>query len=311
MNITSSHDIFLPFFAFMAILAIVLFAIIIKQRKILVHLIAENQKLNAQIVEVKAQVESEALNKAQELFTQWKDKELEDQRRILESSVENKYRAILEEELRKKVEQVRQEYERKFNEWKAKEYGEYKKQIEKTIDSKYKAQLEEQLRVTANKIRQEYENKFNEWKAKELENLKKQIEENVKSHYEAEFKKWIQEEEKRIRNDAINKSTATILGRVGEQLAPLLIFNNYGINPKEIRFLGNPVDFIAFKGLEDGRIEEVIFIEVKSGKTQTLTPRERQIKEAIENKRVSWITFHTPTEIRKLDMQLQYFSNKP
>ena len=69
MNITSSHDIFLPFFAFMAILAIVLFAIIIKQRKILVHLIAENQKLNAQIVEVKAQVESEALNKAQTIYT--------------------------------------------------------------------------------------------------------------------------------------------------------------------------------------------------------------------------------------------------
>ncbi len=265
MSTTLSHDIALVFLVFMAILAIVLFATAIRQRRILVHLMAENQKLNAQIVKVKAQVESEALNKAQELFGQWKDKELEDQRRILESSVENKYRAILEEELRKNVEQVRQEYERKLN----------------------------------------------EWKTRELENLKKQIEENVKSHYEAEFKKWIQEEEKRIRNDAINKSTATILGRVGEQLAPLLIFNNYGINPKEIRFLGNPVDFIAFKGLENGRIEEVVFIEVKSGKSQTLTPRERQIKEAIENKRVSWLTFHTPTEIKKLDMQLQSFSNRP
>jgi predicted Holliday junction resolvase-like endonuclease len=221
---------------------------------------AENQRLNAQIVEVRAQVESEALNKAQELFAQWKAKELDEQRKIIESSIENKYKAVLEEELRKAVEQVRQEYERKFNEWKTKEYEEYKKQLEKSIDNKYKAQLEEQLRITANKIRQEYENKFNEWKAKELENLKKQIEENVKSYYEAEFKKWIQEEEKRIRDDAINKSTATILGRVGEQLAPLLIFNNYGINPKEIRFLGNPVDFIAFKGLEDGRIEEIVFI---------------------------------------------------
>ena len=188
MSTTLSHDIALVFLVFMAILASVLFATAIRQRKILAHLMAENQKLNAQIVEVKAQVESEALNKAQELFGQWKDKELEDQRRILESSVENKYKAILEEELRKNVEQVRQEYERKLN----------------------------------------------EWKTRELENLKKQIEENIKSHYEAEFKKWIQKEEKRIRDDAINKSTATILGRVGEQLAPLLIFNNYGINPKDI-----------------------------------------------------------------------------
>jgi len=230
----------------------------VRQKRLITSLIAENKKLNTQIVEIKAQVESEALNKAQKLFTQWKDKELEEQRKIIESSIENKYKALSEEKLRIAVEQVRQEYERKFN----------------------------------------------EWKTKELENLKKQIEENVKSYYEAEFKKWIQEEEKRIRDDAINKSTATILGRVGEQLAPLLIFNNYGINPKEIRFLGNPIDFIAFKGLEDGRIEEIVFIEVKSGKYKTLTPRERQIKEAIENKRVSWLTFHTSTEIQKLNTQL-------
>lgn len=127
MNISSSHDILLLFLAFMAILAIVLFATIIKQRKILVHLMAENQKLNAQIAEVKAQVESEALNKAQELFAQWKDKELKDQRKIIESSIENKYKAVLEEELRKAVEQVRQEYENKFNEWKTKELEKQRK----------------------------------------------------------------------------------------------------------------------------------------------------------------------------------------
>ncbi len=257
MSIT--FDVLLLFLTFVAIIVFILFIVIIRQKRALNYLMTENRKLNSQISEIKAQVEVEVLNKAQEIFEQWKIRELDVQRNLIESSVENRY----------------------------------------------KAQLEEQLRVATDKIRQEYENKFNEWKAKELENLKRQIEENVKSYYEAEFKKWIQEEEKRIRDDAINKSTATILGRVGEQLAPLLIFNNYGINPKEIRFLGNPVDFIAFKGLENGRIEEIIFIEVKSGKNKTLTPRERQIKEAIENRRVSWLTFHTPTEIQKLNKTLR------
>ena len=50
---------------------------------------------------------------------------------------------------------------------------------------------------------------------------------------------------------------------VREQLAPLLIFSSYGI---DLRFVGTPIDFIAFKGLSSGRLEEVVFIEVKSGR---------------------------------------------
>jgi len=44
-----------------------------------------------------------------------------------------------------------------------------------------------------------------------------------------------------------------------------LLFENYGINLKDIRFLGSPVDFIVFKGLYDGNPEEIIFVEVESG----------------------------------------------
>ncbi len=31
---------------------------------------------------------------------------------------------------------------------------------------------------------------------------------------------------------------STVLGKVGEHLAPLLIFQNYDINPKDLRFMG-------------------------------------------------------------------------
>ena len=87
----------------------------------------------------------------------------------------------------------------------------------------------------------------------------------IKKEFESKFQKWKQEEETKIRNDAIQRWSKTILGKVGEQLAPLLLFENYGINLKDIRFLGSPVDFIVFKGLYDGNPEEIIFVEVESG----------------------------------------------
>lgn len=145
---------------------------------------------------------------------------------------------------------------------------------------------------------------FNEWRTKELEEQKKLIFQSLESQYKARFQEWRQKEEEKIRKDAISRSTATILGRVGEQLAPLLFFTNYGINSKEVRFLGQPVDFIAFKGLEEGKVEEIVFIEVKSGRTKNLTPRERAIKRAVEEKRVSWITFHIPSEVQKMEKRV-------
>lgn len=146
---------------------------------------------------------------------------------------------------------------------------------------------------------------FNEWRTKELEEQKKLIFQSLESQYKARFQEWRQKEEEKIRKDAISRSTATILGRIGEQLAPLLFFTNYGINSKEVRFLGQPVDFIAFKGgLEEGKVEEIVFIEVKSGRTKNLTPRERAIKRAVEEKRVSWITFHIPSEVQKMEKRV-------
>ena len=121
----------------------------------------------------------------------------------------------------------------------------------------------------------------------------------VESKARGLFEEWRQREERRIREDAIKRSAATILGKVGEHLAPLLIFANYGINPKDLRFIGTPIDFIAFKGLSNDKPEEIIFIEVKSGKTATLSPREKSIKELVENKKVRWLLIHLPSELDK------------
>ena len=134
---------------------------------------------------------------------------------------------------------------------------------------------------------------------RELERLRVEYERRAEEKARLMFEQWKAKEEERIREDAIKRSASTILGKVGEHLAPLLLFSNYGINPKDLRFIGTPVDFIAFKGLSDGKPEEIIFIEVKSGKTTTLTQREREVKELVDGKKIKWQLLHLPTELSR------------
>ena len=204
-------------------------------------------------------------------------------------------------------ENLHNKYQEKFEEWKKTELENMRKTIHENVKKEFEAEMQKQkaehekrYRELSENIHKYYQEKFEEWKKTELENIKKTIHESVKKEFEAEFQKWKQEEEEKIRNDAIQRSCSTILGKVGEQLAPLLLFENYGINLKDIRFLGSPVDFIVFKGLYDGNPEEIIFVEVKSGNSTNLTPRERMVKKLIEEKKVSWKTFHTKTEINKI-----------
>ncbi|MCX8172974.1 MAG: hypothetical protein N3D09_05135 [Archaeoglobaceae archaeon] len=115
---------------------------------------------------------------------------------------------------------------------------------------------------------------FENWKKSEIEGIRREYERIASEKAKALFDEWKVTEENRIREDAIKRSTATTLGKVGEHLAPLLIFSNYGINPKDLRFIGTPVDYIAFRGLDKGKPEEILLIEVKSGETKELSARE-------------------------------------
>lgn len=95
------------------------------------------------------------------------------------------------------------------------------------------------------------------------------------------------------RNDAVKRSRAVIGGQVTEQLAPL--FPDFPARYDEVKFIGKPVDFIAFKGLEEScdngekcHVDEVLFIEVKTGNS-ALSTRERAIKEAVDEGRVRYV----------------------
>ena len=98
------------------------------------------------------------------------------------------------------------------------------------------------------------------------------------------------------RKDAIMRSRSVLSGMFSEQLAPFL--PNFNFKPTECKFLGNPVDFIVFKGLDNKKVDEIVFVEVKSGKAK-LSNVEKSLKEAIENKKVHWEEYRVPDDLTK------------
>ncbi len=96
---------------------------------------------------------------------------------------------------------------------------------------------------------------------------------------------WKARYTKAIRRDAVERSVAVTAGKVHEQLVPHL--PGFSYNPKDVRFLGSPVDYVVFDGLANGRVERVVFLEVKTGGSG-LSARERWVKDAIDGRRVEW-----------------------
>lgn len=90
---------------------------------------------------------------------------------------------------------------------------------------------------------------------------------------------------KTIRRDAVARSQATIAGLVHEQLLPVL--PGFPFNPKDVRFLGSPIDLVVFDGLDAGQVQRVVFVEVKTGNAD-LTRRERQLRDVIVAGRIEW-----------------------
>jgi|TARA_Y100000310_G_C20144877_1_gene561973 predicted Holliday junction resolvase-like endonuclease len=117
-----------------------------------------------------------------------------------------------------------------------------------------------------------FENKFRQWQ-------------------ESELKLW-QVERERGRREAVSQSRAVLGGKFTEQLAPYLPEFKY--DPTEARFIGSPIDLIVFPGLASGNPQEIVIIEIKSGKSRQLTPQERKIRQLIEDGMVRWELIEKP-----------------
>jgi predicted Holliday junction resolvase-like endonuclease len=96
---------------------------------------------------------------------------------------------------------------------------------------------------------------------------------------------WKMRYTRMIRGDAVQRSQAVTAGKVHEQLIAYLPGFRY--NPKDVRFLGSPIDLVVFDGLADGQLRRIVFLEVKTG-SSSLTQRERCVRDVIRIGEVEW-----------------------
>ncbi len=113
-----------------------------------------------------------------------------------------------------------------------------------------------------------------------------------------EAEKGFRGDELAARDDAVKRSRAVLTGQIGEQLAPF--FPGFPCDPADARFLGKPVDFIAFAGASAGVIKEVLFVEVKTGDARLSGP-ERALKDAVQAGRVRWVEYRLPLLTKRPD----------
>lgn len=93
------------------------------------------------------------------------------------------------------------------------------------------------------------------------------------------------------RADAISRSRAVLTGQFSEQIAPYL--PGFLYSPTECKFIGKPIDFVVFNGLDEKNVKEIVFVEVKSGKSK-LSSTENSVKDAVLNGRVKWAEYRAP-----------------
>ena len=90
---------------------------------------------------------------------------------------------------------------------------------------------------------------------------------------------------KKVAAERVQLSRATIKGQTLEHLVPWM--SQFEYNPTDAKFLGAPIDMVIFDGLFSGKLEKIVFLEIKTGKS-ALTSRERQIKKAIREGKVEF-----------------------
>ena len=98
------------------------------------------------------------------------------------------------------------------------------------------------------------------------------------------------------RKDSGNRQRSIIKGQISEVLAPWSIESVNSV--KELNFLGSPIDFVGFKGLDGEGDIDIKFIEVKSGKSR-LNKNQRRIRDAVAAKRIEWV------EVRVKDTEIE------
>jgi predicted Holliday junction resolvase-like endonuclease len=145
--------------------------------------------------------------------------------------------------------------------------------------------FQKQLSKLRAQSRETAQRQFESWRDQEINRICADQRAVARREADAEKQQWVIAYEASIRADAIMRSQATITGKVTENIVPYMPVFPY--NPKDVRFVGSPVDLIVFDGAAEGALRDVIFLEVKTGNS-SLTPVQRQIRDAVIDGRVHW-----------------------
>jgi predicted Holliday junction resolvase-like endonuclease len=158
------------------------------------------------------------------------------------------------------------------------------------------SRLDDQIRqytTLQSNLNNHAQHQFETWRDRELEAIRTQFWKAALSEARNTFVRWQAEAEESIRADAIARSSAVVRGKVTEHLTPYLGVFPY--NPKDVRFLGSPVDLIVFDGMNENDLREIIFLEIKTG-SSTMSTRERRIRDIVQARQVSWREFRVAAD---------------
>jgi len=120
--------------------------------------------------------------------------------------------------------------------------------------------------------------------------------------YEKRFRDWRDEEilkwqaeVEQARKSAVVQSRAVLGGKFTEQMVPY--FPDFQYDPTEVRFIGSPIDLIVFPGLAQGDPQEIVILEIKTGRNPQLTAAQRKIRQLVEDGMVRWQEIHRVNEV--------------
>ena len=113
---------------------------------------------------------------------------------------------------------------------------------------------------------------------------------------QAELKKELEERErtltKSIKELTELKAKRTAAVNIGKSLEKVLpAAKDFKWSMPDSKFLGDPIDLIIFNGLSNNQVENLSFVEVKTGPTARLNLHQRAIRDAVEDHRVSYGVF--------------------
>jgi len=93
-----------------------------------------------------------------------------------------------------------------------------------------------------------------------------------------------------LQKSTADRQRAGIKGKLTEMFAPFLA--GFPFKASECKFLGDPIDYVVFEGLDERDVKAIRFVEVKEG-TSKLSKHQKQIKQILDSLNSEDVSFET------------------